>query len=300
MTTRLDHKMVITRKWVEDWDDLGPGWEFSSFIVGIFQDPRDFILISSMRVLVSFFMNPINIIVILYLATIWAVHRKGCRWTKTLTICSLILFLIVATNPVPDFLVRHLESKYEPYQPGQPASQDRPFHILVLGSGHTADPDLPPTGQLSSTAMHRLTEGIRLLHLLPASNLIVSGYGASSNQSQAEVLARAAVALGVREEVVHRQESPSNTAEEAVTYKQRFGNKKPLILVTSAAHMPRAMVIFQHRGLDPIPAPADFRVKDDPEDAFSFRIFSHENFQKVQIALHEYIGILWERWFEQT
>ena len=38
--------------------------------------------------------------------------------------------------------------------------------------------------------------------------------------------------------------------------------REKFILVTSAAHMPRSMALFRKRGLQPIPAPADFQVRE--------------------------------------
>ena len=35
---------------------------------------------------------------------------------------------------------------------------------------------------------------------------------------------------------------------------------KKIILVTSAAHMPRAVALFEHQGLEVIPAPTDYTV----------------------------------------
>ncbi len=192
-------------------------------------------------------------------------------------------------------MITSLESQYDPLLDIEEGNHDD-CHILVLGSGHTYDPDLPPSGQLSATALKRLTEGIRIHEQTMTSTLILSGYsGASSHISQAEVMAQAAGALGIENDKIKIHTTPTTTAEEADVYLEKYGMKHCLILVTSASHMPRAMRIFQNRGLKPYPAPADFMVKIDPSAGFRYHLFSHQNFYKVKLALHEYIGMLWER-----
>lgn len=44
---------------------------------------------------------------------------------------------------------------------------------------------------------------------------------------------------------------------------QKKGLKPPYVLVTSAFHMRRALMIFKKAGVDVIPYPADFRTRDD-------------------------------------
>lgn len=56
---------------------------------------------------------------------------------------------------------------------------------------------LSANNQLSTTAVGRLTEGIRIHRMLPGSRLILSGYGGDSNVTQALVLYRTALLLGV-------------------------------------------------------------------------------------------------------
>ena len=65
---------------------------------------------------------------------------------------------------------------------------------------------------------------------------------------------------------------------------------EPFILVTSASHMPRSMVLFKSLGLNPIPAPTDFHKA-------KFRGFfvlpRFDAFDQSQRAMYEYIGMLW-------
>ncbi len=63
----------------------------------------------------------------------------------------------------------------------------------------------------------------------------------------------------------------------------------PFLLVTSAAHMLRAIRIFQTLGMKPIPAPADFRQKEHL-DVYDY-IPSGESLTTLEYAIHEYLGL---------
>jgi uncharacterized SAM-binding protein YcdF (DUF218 family) len=70
------------------------------------------------------------------------------------------------------------------------------------------------------------------------------------------------------------------------------GLAKEIILVTSAMHMPRSVLVFKKRGYVVHPAPADYRE----DKAFPWRFFSL--FPNVDAlgestdALHEYYGLI--------
>ena len=61
---------------------------------------------------------------------------------------------------------------------------------------------------------------------------------------------------GVPREQIITLDLPKDTEEEAAAVKQAIGDA-PFLLVTSASHLPRAMIFFQQEGLNPLPAPAN-------------------------------------------
>lgn len=163
---------------------------------------------------------------------------------------------------------------------------------MVLGAGHTNDPELPDIDKLFSSALARLAEGIRIQRLMPGSKLICSGYSGRSNISQAEVSALAAIELGVDPEDTLMLTEAHNTKAEAKAYADRFENGGTLILVTDAIHMPRAMHWFQYHGIFPVAAPTNHLVKLDPEFYhFPFK-FSTNKMILMEKSLHEYVGML--------
>jgi uncharacterized SAM-binding protein YcdF (DUF218 family) len=69
--------------------------------------------------------------------------------------------------------------------------------------------------------------------------------------------------------------------------------REKFFLVTSAAHMPRSMALFKKRGMQPIPAPADFRAPNTQSSGLVRFFPGVWSLGQSQIALHEYLGLVW-------
>jgi uncharacterized SAM-binding protein YcdF (DUF218 family) len=109
---------------------------------------------------------------------------------------------------------------------------------------------------------------------------------------EADVMARIAVLLGVKPEDITLERNSRDTEEEAVLIAKMVGAQK-IILVTSAAHMPRSVALFKKHGLQPIPAPADYLVKE-AQGLDATRFFPKAgHLGQVESAWHEYLGLAW-------
>ena len=242
--------------------------------------------------MIRFLLDPFNILWILLLFTLLFLFLNKWRAAKWLGGVTVAWLVIMSTPFLPTLLLDSLESRYEPLVVQSLADQEAPYHILVHGGGHGFDDRLPPNSLLSDQAMKRLSEGIRLYHQLPNSVLVLSGFSSSGRTTQAEMLRDAALLLGVDKERTIVQTEPGNTFEEAKVYAERFGNFNPLIVVTSAAHMPRVVMTFQMFGIDPLPSPTHYRLKGSHRDVW-FGLPSSGHMGNMQTALNEYAGMLW-------
>lgn len=167
--------------------------------------------------------------------------------------------------------------------------------IVVLGGGASSDEHLPPTECLSDASLRRLVEGIRLQRLLPAARLVTSGGAVFTARPAGEVMRDAAYALGVPPERIAVQPLGRNTVEEVAALATLVGSE-PFLLVTSAAHMPRALDACQKQGLQALPAPTDFQAtgSDDawtPGDIYPSGAGLHQS----ERAMYEYLGRLRQR-----
>ncbi|MFK3709889.1 envelope biogenesis factor ElyC [Leclercia adecarboxylata] len=171
---------------------------------------------------------------------------------KIITTAGWLVLLLLSLQPVADGLLRPVEDKYPTWQGNQKVE-----YIVVLGGGYTWDPDWAPSSNLINNSLPRLNEGMRLWLANPGSKMIFTGAAAQSNPvSTAEAGARVAQSLGVPREDIITLDSPKDTEEEAAAVKQAIGDA-PFLLVTSASHLPRAMIFFEQQGLHPLPAPAN-------------------------------------------
>lgn len=202
----------------------------------------------------------------------------------------MLWFFLVSSSPLPQWLIFRLENQYKSFGREQPLQEQIPF-ILVLGGGQSFSPQLPASIQLSSTALVRTGEGIRIHKLVLGSKLIFSGNSLSGRTTIAENASIAAIELGIPPEDTLQLRGGSNTAEEVLAFKKRFGNV-PVILVTSASHMPRAMMICRYEGINAIPAPTEFLLKPDPDKSPYEFLPSWHKIELMQRVMHEWLATL--------
>ena len=189
---------------------------------------------------------------------IWAYLSKT-KYSKYLRLLTIVLFLLFTNPYLINTLITHHESRY-PAQPQMDST--RAYHILVLGAGKNDDERLWAHQRLSGQALTRLVAGVHWAHRLPHAILIGSGpKGKYGKISQAQHMVETAKLLGIHKERLYMQEEVVNTRTEAEAYVAAFGTETPLILCTSALHMPRAVKWFEHYGVqEVIPAPASYQA----------------------------------------
>ncbi len=83
-----------------------------------------------------------------------------------------------------------------------------------------------------------------------------------------------------------------DTAEQASAISKLLG-KQPFLLVTSAVHMPRSMLLMEQYDLNPIAAPTDYRVSETNwSDPYTY-LPSARYLSRSESAIHEYLGQWW-------
>lgn len=251
-----------------------------------------------MKKIIALFLYPVGLclgILILGLVCLWASRRQ--RLGKVLVTLGTVLLLLFSTPLISSWLLIPLEQRYpallhpETVSLG-PQDSASPKWIVVLGGGHVSDPRLPANSQISAAALGRMVEGVRLHRVIPGSKLLLSGGTVFDPVPEAQVMAQIALLLGVKPQDIVLEIDSRDTAQEAELIAKMIGGEK-FLLVTSAAHMPRSMALFRRRGLQPVPAPTDFR---GPKNAPSGpgRFFPEvESLGHTQTALHEYLGLVW-------
>lgn len=246
--------------------------------------------------MIKYWLHPFSIFWILFLIGIAALLLKKEKIYFVVFILAACWLFISSNYLLPKILISRLENNYTPFNPAEISDKNVSYNIVVLGAGFTDNKKLPFNDQLSPSALSRLIEGIRIHTLLPGSKLVVSGPGFYGQISQGEVYKKAAMSLGVDSNVVSIINTATNTFEESKAYAELYGKETPVILVTSASHMPRAMMMFEHQGIKPIPAPTDYQFKSNSMEGHTW-LPSLQNMDQMKIAITEYVGSLYAKWF---
>jgi uncharacterized SAM-binding protein YcdF (DUF218 family) len=221
-------------------------------------------------------------------------RTKAGKWLLMAAVGAVAFF---SNGGVARLLLRPLEYRYAPWpEYSQAASLPSELQacraVVVLGGGHADSDALSRVNQLSSSALSRLTEGIRLARRLPAAVLVVSGNNGSDRPSHAQILAEAAISLGFPAERIVRMDEPRDTEEEAAGLAHRFPGA-PVAVVTSAWHLPRAMALCARAGLQPVACPADFGFKETTRGSSVWLTWDLEALERSTRAIHERLGRGW-------
>lgn len=245
----------------------------------------------ALKKLIAACLLPFPVAVALLLLGLWLLwFTRRQRGGRALVSLAAALLLVGGYDLMSGPLIRPLERTYPALAPAAvQALTPAPIAVVVLGSGYRPDAmALPPNDRLSSNGLARLIEGVRLIQLLPQARLIVSdGFG------QGEALAGTAAFLGVARDRIVLEGRSLDTADEAALLPPLVG-EAPFLLVTSAAHMRRAMGLCRKQGLRPIAAPADF-IGGGGDWSAGELIPRASGFSRADHALHEWIGLWWSR-----
>ncbi len=218
-------------------------------------------------------------------------RRRWPRTANALLWSAPVLLLALGWEPLPDALLRRLESQH----PAPAAPQwSRYAGVIVLGGaleapyvweGH-AQPAL-------NGAAERMTAALPLLRQAPHLKLLFTGGEGevfATGFSEAERARRFYEAMGVPAERV-LYESASRTTHENAVFSARLPGvdpRQPWLLLTSAWHMPRALATFEHAGWNVTPWPVDYRSGlHTPWWRYSWA----RALSKWQTALHELAGL---------
>ena len=126
-----------------------------------------------------FFPIPLCIeILLLGLFFLWFTRKQKAG--KIFVSAGAVLLATLSYDGISAMLLKPLEYKYPPLLKTEEICDVK--WVVVLGGGHTSDPEVPITSQLSHASMARLVEGIRLNNMLPESKLILSGGNAFDPQ----------------------------------------------------------------------------------------------------------------------
>ena len=220
---------------------------------------------------------------------LWANRTRAAgRWIVTAT---LVVLACLSYGFPFDRFARELETRYPSL--ARPESAGARW-IVVLGAGVRSDEAFPLSSRLMDDSLYRLVEAVRLHRAIEGSRIIVCGGAVLNAVPSAYVVRDLARALGVSEHAIVVEDRPRDTSEEAKYVRERVGDT-PVIVVTSALHMPRAMLAFEAQGVRAIAAPTQHRIATGPGSLHPGNFFpSIERLAVAQGTAYEMLGMAWQ------
>jgi uncharacterized SAM-binding protein YcdF (DUF218 family) len=248
--------------------------------------------------LLPVFVYPLGLAIFIGLATLILLLFRFYRTAAALLALSLALLWLGSTPLFANWLFSRLETEYPAVSiEGLPKADV----VIVLG-GILGQPTPPREAPVASPTYDRLLQTARIYRAGKVNAVLVSGGNlpwTGGYEPESVLIADLLVELGVPRDAIVLDTESANTHENAVNsaaiMHQR--NWRTALLVTSGAHMPRAMATFRRAGVNPIAAPADVEVTDPSFETLLDLMPDSGALHRTTGALKEYLGFLAYRVF---
>jgi len=224
----------------------------------------------------------------------WFLRRRWPRLAGAIFALSVLTLYLLSTAWGAGLLLKPLESRYADLEWARaPEAQA----IVLLGGGVFPAAGSHKDAELNG-AGDRVREAAALYRAGKAPLIFISGGNIEFLDGEAEPeaigTARILESLGVPAAGIVVEDASRNTHENAeLTWSTLNGRGvHRILLVTSAAHMPRAAALFRHAGFEVIPAPSN-HVTGWGEPSLLFRLVPEpQHLADARNALREYGGLL--------
>jgi uncharacterized SAM-binding protein YcdF (DUF218 family) len=212
---------------------------------------------------------------------------------RKLVVFALLLLLTLSLPITAEHLFNHLQQ--DPPLTRQQLTESQAAAIVVLGAGRYREAPEYASDTASQRHLSRLRYAARVARQtgLP---IIPSG-GRPDGQGIAEaVIAEQVLKQDFGISVQYLEKRSSNTWENA-RYLARLLDSlgiSKIILVTDAAHMPRALYALQRHGVDALAAPTNFEYHQSADRPLLQKLIpSATAAMNISFGLHELLGRFW-------
>jgi uncharacterized SAM-binding protein YcdF (DUF218 family) len=239
-----------------------------------------------LRKLVEALLLPVGFAGLLAIAGV-ALRR---RW---IVIAGVVTLYVFSTQFAGRLMLEPLERVYAPKTVDAAPDADA---IVVLAGGVVRGITAP--GVQWGESANRYFGGFDLA-MAGKAKVIVFSAGAPESPhgpSQGELMRQSAIRQGIQPERIILTHSVYTTEDEARAVSEIAGIHS-ILLVTSAFHMPRAVLLFRARGLEVSPFPTDERVTGEWTTRPLHFIPESEPLHESEAALREYYGLAVYRMF---
>ena len=216
------------------------------------------------------------------------------RWEPAVWALGFSILLYLSACPaLATWMVSRLENQISPLD--APADADV---LIVLGSGIVqGSPEEGGAPLPSLESLKRLDAALRWQRKTGLPILVSGGvvFREESAVAEGEVMARFLIRQGVPPSQILIESKSRNTEENAIFSRDLLAKKglhKPLV-ISSAWHLPRAVVCFRRAGLTMTPLPVAYRTDRPLRHSWRDFLPSAAALSDLQLALREMMGRIW-------
>jgi uncharacterized SAM-binding protein YcdF (DUF218 family) len=224
------------------------------------------------------------IIVLLILAVLFLKKRF-----RLFMVGLVVIIFVVSIAPTKDLLLAPLENAYRIPPIEQIKKAD--VYVLLGGGAEESAPDLYGKGVVSGDGLIRLLTVYRL-YRMERKPIIASGGSVFNRGSESEIARKILIQLGAKPEDIIVETKSRDTFENAQCTAEIAAKRgmKRIVLVTSAFHMKRSVLLFKRHFIDITPFPAGYYTSQQPYDPMHY-FPSADSMAQFCAALKEYMGL---------
>jgi uncharacterized SAM-binding protein YcdF (DUF218 family) len=237
------------------------------------------------------FVMPISLVLILALVALMLLRRDRKRAAAGFVVAAMAVLWFASTPIVAQKFYRNLEARYPPL----PLAQVPEAGCIVLLGGALSPALAPRVDVELSESVDRVYKAAQLYRAGKAKYVVATAGNqpwSLSPWAEADLLRDLLMEWGVAKEDIFLEGSSRNTRENAVYSKNVIDSIhcETALLVTSAAHMPRAVAAFQAVGVSIVPVSTDVRVVDAGQPAALDFLPNAGALAMTSEAIREWIG----------
>ncbi|MES2891301.1 MAG: YdcF family protein [Bacteroidota bacterium] len=216
--------------------------------------------------LISYFLSPFNWILVLIAIAIFFTRRPKIR--RWYLLSALLIFLVFGNQALIDFYANR-------WQPAPMVMTPGKTYSCGIVAGGFASPDGKAKGFFNATA-DRFIQALKLYKQGYISHILVSGGNGkpgSKTFREGAFVKQELIAMGVPDSVIMVEDRSNNTADNAANANEILKANKlspPYLLISSAHHLPRAMLLFEKAGVVTEPFPCNYFAGRNKLDFSSF------------------------------
>ncbi|MFK7824862.1 MAG: YdcF family protein [Oligoflexales bacterium] len=214
--------------------------------------------------------------------------------------CCLFLFYLLSIEPSKQLVIYPLEShSYE--VENLPQGEGGQVNAIVVLGGGVSEHGIWDKPRLSLDALARTYKAKQVYDEFEGKIPIISSAGLPKPErgvpAEGIVMASVLKNLQVLDAIVEK--SSRNTFENALLTRQMLEDSGewidayPIILVTSALHLPRAIACFEKQGFKVTPRASHYLGSSDFVTSYGSLLPLPQNLSQISHAVHEYAGLLY-------